>query len=199
MKRRSSLRLRPRSYRRLFVVSLTVWLLLAFSIVGISRWIKERSTPPSPPEKDAVAAEESTSAEALPKPEAAETNPPSTEEETHRPISKKERRQAEKVADKFVRKMVTMPEGDSPEAVANAVKPYVSRDYYEAIRQSMKMGEPKKIRELTLWPVEPPMLAGGLSYQAVVITEDNEELHLWFSMKKEGDRWIVWQREEGFR
>jgi len=40
---------------------------------------------------------------------------------------------------------------------------------------------------------------GSLSYQAVIITEDNEELHLWFSMKKEGNRWVVWQREEGFR
>lgn len=192
MKSKPSPRRSPRSYRRLFLISLTIWLLLAFSIVGISRWLKERSAPPSPPEKEPVVAEE-TASKVFP---GSETE---TKEESPQPITEEDRKQAEKVAKKFVRKMVTMPEGDSPEAVAKAVKPYVSGKYYEEIRHSMRMAEPKKIRELTLWPVEPPLLEGGLSYQSVVITEDYDELHFWFSMKKEGDRWIVWRREEGFQ
>src|SRR5690606_3904286 len=190
MNRRPPLRRSPRSYRRLFLVSLIIWLLLAFSIVGFSRWIKLRSASPAPPEKAVAAEEPARQSASQPEPEE-ESSPP--------PISEKDRRQAEQVAEKFVRRMVTMPEGDSPKAVAEAVKPYVSRGYYREIRQSMRMDEPRTIRELTLWPVEPPLHEGSLSYQAVIITEDNEELHLWFSMKKEGNRWVVWQREEGFR
>lgn len=197
MKRRPSVHRPPRSYRRLFLISLTIWLLVAFSIVGISRWIRERSASPAPPEREQVAAE-STASSAISE-SGMEEAPPSADEDPPRPISEEERRQAERVAEKFVRRIITMPEGDSPEAVAKAVKPYVSRSYYEAIRHSMKVDEPKRIREMTLWPVEPPLLEGGLSFQAVVMTEDGEELHLWFSMKRDGDRWLVWRREEGFR
>lgn len=189
-------RLSPRSYRQLFMVSLIIWLLLAFSIVGISRWIKGRTASPSPPGKEPVAAAE-TASEAVYDPGTEEMAPP-VEEEPPRPIPENERKQAEEVAEKFVRTLITMPEGNSPEAVAKAVKPYVSRSYYEEIRESMRMDEPKKIRELTLWPVEPPLLPGGLSFEAVVVTGDNHEIHLWFSMKKDEDRWIVWQREGGF-
>ncbi|MEW9031228.1 MAG: hypothetical protein AB2404_00610 [Planifilum fimeticola] len=198
MRSRPSLRRPPRSYRRLFLISLTIWLIVVFSIVGISRWIKERTASPAPPEKGPASAE-SAAANPISESGAEEEAAPEEGEESARPISEEERRQAERVAEKFVRRIITMPEGDSPEAVAEAVKPYVSRSYYEAIRQSMKVGEPKKIRELTLWPVEPPLLEGGLSFEAVVMTSDNEELHLWFSMKKDENRWIVWQREEGFR
>jgi hypothetical protein len=198
MRSRPSLRRPPRSYRRLFLFSLIIWLIVVFSIVGISRWIKERTASPVPPEKEPASFERA-AANAIPESDAEEEVAPEEGEESARPISEEERQQAKRVAEKFVRRIITMPEGDSPEAVAEAVKPYVSRSYYEAIRQSMKVGEPKKIRELTLWPVEPPLLEGGLSFEAVVMTSDNEELHLWFSMKKEESRWIVWQREEGFR
>ena len=197
MKRNASFRRPSRSYRRLFVISLAIWLIVVFSIVGVSRWIKERAASPVPPEKEPASAESAASG-AIPE-SGAEEEPPAADDDTPRPIPEEERRQAERVAEKFVRRIVTMPEGDSPEAVANAVRPYVSRSSYEAIRESMKVDEPRNIRELTLWPVEPPLLEGGLSFQAVVVTEDGEELHLWFSMKKDGKRWIVWRREEGFR
>ena len=175
---------------------MAIWLIVVFSIVGVSRWIKERAHPPSPPKREPASAESAASG-AIPE-SGAEEEPPAADDDTPRPIPEEERRQAERVAE-------SSSEGSSrcPKAIHRKPWPmrpaYVSRSYYEAIRESMKVDEPRNIRELTLWPVEPPLLEGGLSFQVVVVTEDGEELHLWFSMKKDGKRWIVWRREEGFR
>src|SRR5690606_9248633 len=92
MKRRPSVHRPPRSYRRLFLISLTIWLLVSFSIVRISSWIRERSASPAPPEREQVAAE-STASSAISE-SGMEEAAPSADEDTTRPISEEERRQA---------------------------------------------------------------------------------------------------------
>ncbi|GGE28669.1 hypothetical protein GCM10011571_33470 [Marinithermofilum abyssi] len=107
--------------------------------------------------------------------------------------TKQDTEAARSVAKKYLSIYYEQPR-KSPQDLAQQLEPYASPVILQSIAESMKVPEPTKIKKLVLSEVKPPFVPDGITYHAI-ITTDQEEFDYWFTLTKVQGKWMV-SREE---
>jgi hypothetical protein len=127
-------------------------------------------------------------------PPVAAGQPPQSHKEENQ-LSNQDQEEAEKVARLYLQ-IYFMEPRESAFDLARKLEPYVAESMLIELRKSMKVSPPVQIEDITLSPVQPPYIPGGVTYHAIVGTKQEEWDH-WFSMMKIDGQWKVIREEEG--